>query len=121
MLGNGRQAKPYIYVRELVEALVFLALNAPERFGVYNIAPRGATSVARLAQTLLDALGLTETRLVLGESEAGWTGDIPQSRMNADKLAALGWSPRLSSDQAVETGVRAFVEWQGLREKLGRP
>ena len=115
ILGNGQQAKPYIYVRELVEALIFVALQAEEPFGVYNVAPRGATTVAFLAGALLRELGLTDTQLRFGETPAGWTGDIPQSRMNADKLARLGWSPRYTSDEAVEVGVREFVRTEVAR------
>ena len=76
ILGNGRQAKPYIYVREL---------------------------------------GLADTQLRFGATPAGWTGDIPQSRMNADKLARLGWAPRYTSDEAVEVGVREFVRTEVAR------
>jgi len=109
ILGNGRQAKPYIYVRDLADAFIFVALHAAERFDTFNVAPRGATSVAFLARTLLEELGLSQTALLFGESPAGWPGDIPQSRMNAEKLAQLGWSPRYASDEAVKVGVREFV------------
>lgn len=110
VLGDGRQAKPYLYVRDLVDALLFLASSGPGRFEIYNIAPRGATSVELLARCLLAELGLPETRLVFGKTPWGWTGDVPQSRMNADKLAQLGWSPRYSSDEAVRIGVRELVK-----------
>jgi UDP-glucose 4-epimerase len=109
ILGNGQQAKPYLYVRELVEAFIFVALQSGERFDTFNVAPRGATSVAFLARTLLEELGLSGTPLLFGESRVGWTGDIPQSRLNPDKLARLGWSPGYSSDEAVKVGVREFV------------
>jgi UDP-glucose 4-epimerase len=109
ILGNGQQAKPYMYVRDLVDAFMFVALHAAGRFDTFNVAPRGATSVGFLARALLEELGLPETPLFFGESPAGWPGDIPQSRMNADKLARLGWSPRYSSDEAVKVGVREFV------------
>jgi UDP-glucose 4-epimerase len=120
VLGNGRQAKPYIEVKDLVQGLLFAAEHAPGPYDVYNVAPPGATSVAVLAQTLLDELGLSSTRLQFGETEAGWAGDVPQSRMNASKLARLGWMPRYSSDEAVRAGIRDLIHASSLQERLGR-
>ena len=118
VLGNGRQSKPYIEVKDLVQGLLFAAEHAPGPYDVYNIAPTGATSVATLAQTLLDELGLLQTELRFGESDAGWPGDVPQSRMDASKLARLGWAPRYSSDEAVRAGVRDLVQSLNLRARI---
>ncbi|MFN0070812.1 MAG: NAD-dependent epimerase/dehydratase family protein [Chloroflexota bacterium] len=118
VLGNGRQAKPYIEVRDLVQGLLFLAERAVGPYDVFNIAPEGATSVATLAQTLLDELGLSETTIRFGKSEAGWLGDVPQSRMDASKLKRLGWTPRYSSDDAVRSGVRDLVQSLDLRGRI---
>jgi UDP-glucose 4-epimerase len=118
VLGNGRQAKPYVEVRDLVQGLLFAAEHAPGPYDVFNIAPVGATSVATLAQTLLDELGLTETELRFGESDAGWPGDVPQSRMDASKLKRLGWTPSYSSDEAVRAGVRDLVRSLNLRARI---
>jgi UDP-glucose 4-epimerase len=115
VLGNGKQAKPYINVKDLVGALTFIADKAKGPFETYNIAPTGATTVEFLAKTLLKELGLKKTGIKTGDTAGGWRGDIPQSRMNSRKLADLGWSPRYTSDQAVEAGVKAFV--RNLRSK----
>jgi UDP-glucose 4-epimerase len=118
VLGNGRQAKPYIEVKDLVQGLLFAAERAPGPYDVYNIAPVGATSVATLAETLLDELGLTDTVLRFGETDAGWPGDVPQSRMDAAKIQRLGWSPRYSSDEAVRVGIRDMVRSLNLRGRI---
>jgi UDP-glucose 4-epimerase len=118
VLGNGKQSKPYIEVKDLVQGLLFAAEHAPGPYDVYNIAPTGATSVATLAQTLLDELGLSQTELRFGESDAGWPGDVPQSRMDASKLARLGWTPRYSSDEAVRAGVHDLVQSLNLRDRI---
>lgn len=118
VLGNGRQAKPYIEVKDLVQGLLFAAEHAPGPYDVYNLAPSGATSVATLAQTLLDELGLTGTVIKFGEADAGWPGDVPQSRMDASKIERLGWAPRYSSDEAVRHGIRDLVGSLSLRERI---
>lgn len=118
VLGNGRQAKPYIEVKDLVQGLLFAAEHAVEPYAVFNVAPVGATSVATLARTLLEELSLEHTEVCFGESDAGWPGDVPQSRMNARKLAQLGWTPRYSSDEAVRAGIRDLVRSLDLRSRI---
>lgn len=120
VLGDGRQAKPYIEVKDLVQGLLFVALHAAGPYDAYNLAPAGATSVEFLARALLAELGLKRTRLIFGETASGWPGDIPQSRMNAAKLARLGWSPRYTSDEAVVTGVRDLVRDLDLKKQFNR-
>ena len=116
ILGDGRQAKPYIYVRDIVDGLLFVAERADAQFDVFNMAPQGASTVEFLARVLLRELGLTDTMIETGNTPYGWIGDIPQSRMSGQKLAKLGWSPSYTSDQAVEVGVKAFAEDLKLTE-----
>ena len=118
VLGDGRQAKPYIEVKDLVSGVLFAAEHAPGPYDVYNFAPDGATSVAMLAQSLLDELGLAETVIRFGDTDAGWPGDVPQSRMDASKIQRLGWQPRYSSDGAVRAGIRDLVSSLSLRERI---
>jgi UDP-glucose 4-epimerase len=33
-------------------------------------------------------------------------GDVPKFRYSTEKLKAAGWSPKLTSDQAVELAIR---------------
>ena len=62
----------------MVEALIFVALHADERFGVYNVAPRGATTVTFLARTLLihnyRRIVLKEPELPAGLWPPDWIG-----------------------------------------------
>ena len=41
--------------------------------------------------------------------ERGWTGDVPRMRLSIQKLAALGWEPTQSSDQAVRQATRELL------------
>jgi UDP-glucose 4-epimerase len=42
--------------------------------------------------------------------ERGWPGDVPQSRLKPDLLAATGFRVQYSSDEAVQMAVRALVK-----------
>ena len=81
VLGNGHQAKPYVYVRDLVGALNFAAKKCSEleksKFDVFNVAPDGGTSVRFIANELVTQLGFADrTKIHYGESAAGWAGAL---------------------------------------------
>lgn len=120
VLGNGHQAKPYVYVRDLVNGLIFgknrCSQLAPSRFDVFNIAPDGATSVRFIAAELLRQLGFSErTTVHYGESSQGWPGDVAQSRMDASKLRTAGYSLPRSSDEAVQHAIHQILHWLAAR------
>jgi UDP-glucose 4-epimerase len=120
VLGNGLQAKPYVYVRDLVGGLMFAAQRGselePSKFDVFNLAPDGATSVRFIANELLEQLGFKgRTAIHYGGSAAGWPGDVPQSRMDSAKLRRAGFALPRTSDEALQLAIRRIIEWLGKR------
>jgi UDP-glucose 4-epimerase len=116
VLGNGHQAKPYVYVRDLVGGLMFGKLRCeelqPSKFDVFNLAPDGATSVRFIAAELLRQLGFSErTKINYGESTQGWPGDVAQSRMDSSKLRNAGFPLPRSSDEALCFAIRQILKW----------
>jgi UDP-glucose 4-epimerase len=120
VLGNGLQAKPYVYVRDLVGGLMFAAQRCselePSKFDVFNLAPDGATSVRFIANELLEQLGFKDrTAIHYGDSATGWPGDVPQSRMDSSKLRQAGFVLPRSSDAALQLAIRRILEWLANR------
>jgi UDP-glucose 4-epimerase len=120
VLGDGRQAKPYVYVLDLVAALRFveqlLLSLPPSRCEPFNVAPHDATTVRHIAETLLARLGLSgKTRICYGDTPYGWPGDVAQSRMDAARLENAGFRLPRTSDEAVETAIRAILGWLRTR------
>jgi UDP-glucose 4-epimerase len=109
VLGDGRQSKPYVYVEDCVAGVLFGLSHADERLNIHNIAPADFTSVRRIAELCVAASPYPNARIRYTGGERGWPGDVPHSRLNADKLAALGFRVSFSSDQAVEAAVRALA------------
>jgi len=110
VLGNGRQAKPYLHVDECVEGMWFGYERAGDEINFFNLAVDGATSVREIAEMVIRETGLGDAAIEYTGGERGWPGDVPQVRLDGSKLAALGWKPRLSSGEAVARGVRELVE-----------
>jgi UDP-glucose 4-epimerase len=120
VLGNGFQAKPYVYVRDLVNGLMFASQRAselvPSKFDVFNLAPDGATSVRFIADELVKQLGFSgRTKIRYGTETAGWPGDVPQSRMDSSKLRQAGFALSRSSDAAVSLAISCILEWLARR------
>jgi UDP-glucose 4-epimerase len=110
VLGDGRQSKPYVHVNDCVSGVLFGVehAKASERLHVHNIAPPDFTSVQRIAELCVAASPYPNARIRYTGGTRGWPGDIPHSRLNPEKLAALGFRVTHSSDQAVEAAVRAL-------------
>jgi len=109
VLGDGEQVKPYIYVRELVDAIVFIWGNAVEKINVFNIGVTSRTSVKFIAESIVKAMGYSKDIIKYKGGDRGWVGDIPQFSLSTEKLAQLGWSPTLSSNEAVELSIKRML------------
>lgn len=101
VLGDGSQTKPYLHVAELIAAMKFIVAEAKDRRNVFNIGPNSAgTSVTFIAERVI-ARVLPGTPIVYKGGDRGWVGDVPRFCYSTERLARLGWQPRLSSDEAV--------------------
>ena len=106
VLGDGTQEKPYLHVSELVDAMLFLFERGRERLNCYNIAPEiGATTVRFIAGAVVRAAA-PGAKIRYTGGLRGWVGDVPRFLYSTEKLKSLGWSPKLSSNQAVELAIR---------------
>lgn len=105
VLGDGSQEKPYLHVSELLDAMFFLFDRAGEKLNYYNIAPGGsATTVRSIAEAVVKAVSPKAKIRYTGGSK-GWVGDVPRFQYSIEKLKTAGWSPKMTSNEAVELAV----------------
>jgi UDP-glucose 4-epimerase len=106
VLGDGRQSKPYLHVTDCAAGLLFVLDHAKgERPAVFNLAPPDSTSVTRIAELCVAASPNKSARIEYGTAAQGWPGDVPRSLLKPDKLAALGFRVRHTSDVAVKLAI----------------
>jgi UDP-glucose 4-epimerase len=107
VLGDGRQAKPYLHVSDCADGILFVLDHAPRGAGpaIYNLAPPDSTSVARIAELCVAESPHKTARIEFGTTAQGWPGDVPKSLVKPDKLATLGFRVRHTSDDAVRMAV----------------
>jgi len=109
ILGDGRQEKSYMHVEDCLDAMTFVVERADDAMNTYNLGTRTTTSVRTIADVVADEMGLAPDYEFTG-GDRGWVGDVPRMRLSVEKLAALGWEPDISSDDAVRQAVRELLE-----------
>jgi UDP-glucose 4-epimerase len=60
--------------------------------------------VSHIAETVVRAVAPTAGIHYTGGAQ-GWPGDVPRFQYSIERLRRLGWTPQLTSDQAVERAV----------------
>ena len=102
ILGNGTQCKPYIYVLDLVEAIVQLTKEFKPGEIVYNLSVNSeGTTVTRIAEIVVRELGLQNVKFAYTGGDRGWKGDVPRFKYDISKVLSTGWTPKHTSDEAV--------------------
>jgi UDP-glucose 4-epimerase len=125
VLGDGAQKKPYLHVRDLVEALLVLTdrLGADRRgaegrgadrrgrgVDIVNIGPDDdGISVREIAEMTAAAVS-PSARIDYGRTRGGWPGDVPRFRYAVDRAHRLGWRCGSSSKAAVRQAIAEIVE-----------
>ena len=109
ILGNGTQCKPYIYVTDLVNAIVKLTEQFEPGADVFNISVLSeGTSVTHIAEIVVDVLGLSDVEFKYTGGDRGWKGDVPRFKYDISKVLATGWKPEYTSDEAVRKAAQSL-------------
>ncbi len=111
ILGDGTQSKSYVYVEDVVEAVLMAYRKAEQPFTTYNVATGDYITVAEIARIAVDCLGLKldEVAFEYTGGNRGWKGDVPVVRMNTKKIRSLGWLRRSSSRDALAKSMNAML------------
>jgi len=106
ILGDGRQCKPYLYVSDCVEGILFGYIHSHEKMNLFNLSCDTTTTVTRIAEMVTEEMGLNHVRFRYTGGVRGWKGDVPRFQLDAGKINTLGWSATLSSDEAVRKAIQ---------------
>lgn len=112
ILGDGNQSKSYIYVDDVVEAML-LALNVSKGpYQVYNVGTGDYVTVNEIAQIAVEVLGLQggSVRFEYTGGSVGWRGDVAKMRMDSTKISTLGWKRSRGSRQAILDSLRGMLD-----------
>jgi UDP-glucose 4-epimerase len=109
ILGDGNQKKPYVHVKDLVEAVFFIYQKAQERLNCYNVGVENQTTVTEIAKIVCEEMRLRNVNLRYTGGNTGWRGDVPYYKYDLKKIHSLGWKAGYSSAEAVRMAVRSIL------------
>lgn len=108
VLGNGEQVKPYVYVRDLVDAILFVWERAHESINCFHVGTDTRTKAKDVARMVTEAMRLRPDIRYTG-GDRGWVGDQPQYAYDLSKLHRLGWRVPRTSDEAIRLALERML------------
>lgn len=117
VLGDGTQQKAYLHVSDLVDAMLSVRARPQATHGrveVVNIGPVDeGVRVSWIAQQVVARMS-PGARIVFGEGNKGWVGDVPRFSYSTQRLQSFGWRPSLDSAAAVRRAIDEIALQQGF-------
>ena len=112
ILGDGKQSKSYLEVRECIAAMLFAVGKARGTVNTFNIGSKDCIDVKSIAKIVCEEMELRNTKFRFTGGERGWVGDVPKMQLSVDKIKALRWKPQTGSAESVRAAVRAMLAEQ---------
>jgi UDP-glucose 4-epimerase len=112
ILGDGRQSKSYVHVRDVVDAMLLVWRKQQKPYDAYNVATGDYITVTEIADLAAECVGVEPEQVeyeYTGGSR-GWKGDVPVVRLDTQRIRSLGWSNRYSSREALRESMLALAE-----------
>lgn len=110
ILGDGKQCKSYLYITDLLEGIDTVWKKGKRPINLYNISSTTFIEVNKIAQIVIQEMGLKNVKIEKTGGAGGWKGDVPIIKLDSSKLEKLGWKPKLTSLQAVRKTVRILLK-----------
>lgn len=105
VLGNGEQCKPYVYVKDLVEGILYVIDHASDKYNVYMLGSDSRTKVKEIAAMVIEEMGL-DAQIRYTGGDRGWVGDVPEFRYDLTKVNTLGWKAPHNSNDSVRLAIQ---------------
>lgn len=105
ILGDGRQTKPYLYVSDLIKAIMQLKETGTQGITLYNVGVQTQTSVTGIADIVCEKMNLSGIPYHYTGGRGGWKGDVPCYQYNLEKIHNAGWHAAHTSEEAVRLTV----------------
>lgn len=106
--GTGTALREFLYVDDLADALLFLMQNYHDPIFI-NVGTGDEVSIKELALTIKAVVGY-EGEIVFDTSKPDGT---PRKLLDISKLKSLGWQPKTSLKEGIETTYQWFIDNYG--------
>lgn len=103
LYGDGNQVRDFVYIDDVIDALLLLTRDVQKVHGVYNIASGLQTSVNDMIQAYENITG----KILQIEHKPERKGDIKYSYADIDRLSQLGYRPIYD----IESGLKKYWKY----------
>jgi UDP-glucose 4-epimerase len=108
VLGDGEQNKPYMYVKDLVDGILFICENSSQNYNVYNLGSDSRTKVREIAKMVIEEMGL-DSEIKYTGGDRGWPGDVPEFKYDLSKIHSLGWRAKYTSNESLRIAIKKVL------------
>jgi UDP-glucose 4-epimerase len=121
ILGDGNQEKSYLYISDLVSAVLHLTeclLRDTNRVGIYNVGSNDKVTVKEIATIVADEMKKSRIRFRYTggvDGGGGWKGDVKVMQLSVRKLLKTGWKARYTSSEAIRLATRDLLAERRIR------
>jgi len=109
ILGDGKQIKSYLYVKDCVSAVIFSVKKSKEKVNIFNIGSEDQAAANDIAKIIIQNMGLKNVKLKYSGGTVGWKGDVPKMLLSIEKLENIGWKLKYNSAESVEKTVEEIL------------
>jgi UDP-glucose 4-epimerase len=106
ILGNGKQRKSYLLVEDCVDGMMFAIENSDEEVNLFNLGTEDQINVTRIAEILVEELGLENVKFDYTGGDRGWAGDVRIMLLGTKKIRDLGWKPKAGSEGSIRATIK---------------
>lgn len=105
--GDGTQTKPFIYIDDLVDGVMWLLKHTNDDYNAYLIGVDSNVTVAQIAQIVMDEVGIN-VPIHYDEKYKGWKGDVHKYSYDVTKMRMLGWTPKFTAEEAIRNSAHCL-------------
>jgi UDP-glucose 4-epimerase len=109
VLGNGHQRKSYLHVSDCIKAIEIAIESSNKKVNIFNLGVDSTCEVRDSVNWISAKLGL-EPRVDFGRDARGWIGDNPLIHLATEEINSLGWEPKYSIKEGVESTVEYLAK-----------
>ena len=115
ILGNGKQIKSYLDVRDGVKGVINISELHDQNSSVFNLGHFQTMNVRNLADIVCDEMNLNKVEYHFTGGERGWVGDSPLVHLDTQKANKYGWEAEISIEDSIRTTVRYLLSEDSKR------
>lgn len=115
IFGDGSQSRDFIFVEDLIDAIILAANNDNIPGEIFQISTGVETTIRKLTGIISEKLAARAGIKVMIENAAERPGDVIRNFADNSKAERLlGWAPKVSIQDGLELSLDYFLNQEGL-------